>query len=241
MKEIDILDADATTIAIKKLILESKEFVVLVCPYLDLSATIVTSIQKARERQVSVRVIYRADTPSDAARYSEREKELKLMGCEVAHCRRLHTKCYLNEQFVIISSLNLLTSSQSGNFELSTRFDIESHSEAYKKVMLHLDDIYRLSGAHFSPICVPVETAAPSEKPKASVRAPKSPAKSRVGKHWTKAEENRLARLYLEKIPYTQISEMMKRTESSVKGRLVTLGFLDYNKDTKEYVEVKKP
>ena len=230
MKEIDILDADATTIAIKKLILEAKEQVLLVCPYLDLSASIITSIQKAIERGVSVNVVYRVDKSTENAKNEEKEKELKQMGCNVARCKRLHTKCYMNEQYVIISSLNLLTSSQSGNFELSARFDIATHPQAYAKVMQHIDDIYRISGVKGTIAKVAPKKAAPA-KPTATKRA----TRSRVGKKWTAADDKKLIQMFHEKIDYAQIATSLGRTETAVKSRLAVKGFIEYDKELGAY------
>lgn len=233
MKEIDILDADATTIAIKKLILEAKEQVLLICPYLDLSASIIASIQKAVERGVSVNVVYRVDKSTDREKNEEKEKELKQMGCGVARCKRLHTKCYMNEQHVIISSLNLLTSSQSGNFELSARFDIATHPQAYQKVMQHVDDIYRISGGKLKS----ASSTSKASPVKTKVIGGDDNA-SRIGKRWTSAEEKKLAQMFQDRNRYDVIANALGRTESSVQSRLVHLGYLEYDPEKKIYKKV---
>ena len=230
MKEIDILDADATTIAIKKLILEAKESVLLICPYLDLSASIIASIQRALDRGVSVNLIYRVDKSTENAKNEEKEKELKQMGCNVARCKRLHTKCYMNEQYVIISSLNLLTSSQSGNFELSARFDIASHPQAYNKVMQHVDDICRISGVKKSP-----KPAAPKAIKKAPIKKTKA---SRKGRKWTSAEEKKMVQMIKVNIPFAQIAENLSRTESSITNRLLKSGYVKWDKETEQYIKI---
>lgn len=230
MKEIDILDADSTTIAIKKLILEAKEHVLLVCPYLDLSASIIASIQKVIERGVAVSVIYRVDKSTENAKNEDKEKELKQLGCGVARCKRLHTKCYMNEQYVIISSLNLLTSSQSGNFELSARFDIATHPQAYAKVMQHIDDIYRISGVKRKVVKI--------EPVKATVKSVVKPQKTsgtRVGKKWTAGEDKKLIQMFRSNVSYSEIATSLARTESAVTTRLASKGYLKYDKDLGEY------
>lgn len=239
MKEIDILDADATTIAIKKLILEAREYVVLICPYLDLSASIIASIQKAIERHVTIHVVYRVDNPTDAAKCAHIEKDLVAFGCDVTHCRRLHTKCYMNEQVVIISSLNLLTSSQSGNFELSTRFDIESHLPAYGKVMQHIEDIYRVSGKKLvlkkeepKPIPAPVKTVHPKDN-----NAGAQP--KRFGKNWTSAEEQLVYNYFVSGKSYAEMAEKLSRTETAITGRLQQMGLIRYDSQKKQYVKCK--
>lgn len=63
---------------------------------------------------------------------------------------------------------------------------------------------------------------------------PDSP-QNRVGKHWTRAEEARLDRLYKEGNDIPVLMALMGRTESALMSRLAKLGYFEYNKETKQY------
>ena len=61
---------------------------------------------------------------------------------------------------------------------------------------------------------------------------------SREHKKWTKAEEEKLVRLFKEDVDYSQMEKELKRAESAIKGRLQKLGCLIYDKDTQSYKRI---
>jgi sugar-specific transcriptional regulator TrmB len=69
------------------------------------------------------------------------EKALKKMeNIELRYCENLHAKCVINDQFAVVSSMNLYSASRE-NFELGTLIVREKEFEAFLKVKKDCFDI----------------------------------------------------------------------------------------------------
>jgi hypothetical protein len=74
-------------------------------------------------------------------------KTLKAMrGVEVNYCNNVHAKCYLNEEFGIVTSLNLYDFSEAKNLEMGVLFHRTTDSSLYQRVSEEAERIIRISG-----------------------------------------------------------------------------------------------
>jgi hypothetical protein len=86
-------------------------------------------------RQIPISIIYRSDSTinDDDQAFFNDLKNLKLY-----HCENLHTKCFVNENMGIISTMNLYEHSQTHNWEMGIRFTKTDDQEIYNDVVNEL-------------------------------------------------------------------------------------------------------
>lgn len=94
---------------------ESDEFVVIVSPYVKISKwyKLLKKIENLKNRNTSIEFIIRKDNTNQNS-FKELD-ELKIRYTAVSD---LHCKLYLNEKYAIVSSMNLLLSSEINSLEL---------------------------------------------------------------------------------------------------------------------------
>ncbi len=125
----EILDTKETFDKINQMIKTTKSYMYLVCPYFDgalklpfknLSHHIdINMIFGKNEDQIDRLINYVADYDLNFSIYFH---------------DNLHSKIYLNENFAIISSLNLLKYSVENNHEISVLFDRSKHPKQWDKI-----------------------------------------------------------------------------------------------------------
>ena len=94
---------------------ESDKKVILVSPYVKISKwyRIVNKIKELRTRGINIEIYVRED-PDNTSTYSDLD-HLELHYKKIPH---LHSKIYLNEKYGIVSSMNLLLSSEINSLEI---------------------------------------------------------------------------------------------------------------------------
>ncbi|QRK09516.1 phospholipase D family protein [Archangium violaceum] len=117
-----LLNTDETISRLVSLIKNARKQVLLVSPYVTLGKEdrIGQAIRAALNNKVSVTLIFRLDDDlqSFARTYSEYLQELTARGLQIRVLPKLHAKLYWSESEVIISSLNLLSSSFLSSIEV---------------------------------------------------------------------------------------------------------------------------
>ena len=161
------LTTSDVTAHLEKIIKEAKSRLVLISPYLQINPKIKTLLQdKDRETQTKVEsrfskvisvlknedatakmkihIVYRIDKL-----HSRESTWLQgLSSIETIPLRNLHTKCYLNEDYALITSMNLYESSQVHNYEMGilvarNNWDNSSDKELYKAIEKHAEELIR--------------------------------------------------------------------------------------------------
>ena len=87
-------------------------------------------------------IVYRSGVtlnPEDLAFFKQLES------AQIYKCDDLHAKCYLNEQFGIITSMNIYEHSQSNNWEMGVRFSREADPGLYTQTVDEVDRILQAS------------------------------------------------------------------------------------------------
>jgi len=98
-----------------ELIGESKEYLVLVSPYLKLWGHLETQIENSVKRGVDVQLWYRSDKEK---KYKKTYDKLSKMGVKVGKVDTLHSKLYLSENKGLMTSMNLHDFSKSNSREI---------------------------------------------------------------------------------------------------------------------------
>ncbi|MEN8193856.1 MAG: phospholipase D-like domain-containing protein [Bacteroidota bacterium] len=133
-----ILTTSGSSNKIEDIISEAKEFIVLVTPYLKITSSLMSRLIQADGNNVKIFILYGKNDISSKLK----ENFNKMNNCNLYFLKNLHAKCYYNESFGIISSLDLHEYSQVYNWELGICFDSEDEiqrNQIFKEIDLMLD------------------------------------------------------------------------------------------------------
>ena len=109
-----LLTTKHVSAAIEELITSCTEKLVLISPYWQLSNSLLNRLKDASQRGVQITIVY----GKEELKQAELEKIHKIKNAKIYFCENLHAKCYYNENFAIISSMNLHEFSEKNNIEL---------------------------------------------------------------------------------------------------------------------------
>lgn len=126
-----------TQASIEKIISNANKQLVLVSPYINLTTALYTRLKGCAERGVSIKIIYRTGELKDS-----KILELGLLkNVEIRFMNDLHAKCYFNENEMIVTSLNLLESSER-NWEMGILIDRINDKAIYDKAIREVQTIF---------------------------------------------------------------------------------------------------
>ena len=131
------LTTHAAAAQIEEVITQARERLVLVSPFLRLSAIFVERLQDAGRRRVPITIVY---GKSELA-LDQRQLLDQLQGLRLYFLPQLHAKCYLNESRMIITSMNMYDFSEKTNREMGVL--LESDEEAYRDAVAEVESIIR--------------------------------------------------------------------------------------------------
>lgn len=115
---------------IMTLIEESDEFVIVVSPYVKISKwyKLLKKFENLNSRNIPVEFIIRDDSTNQAS-----FQELDNLKIKYNAVKDLHCKLYLNEKYAIVSSMNLLLSSEINSIELAYQTENETEYNQLKE------------------------------------------------------------------------------------------------------------
>lgn len=94
---------------------EARKYVIMVTPYLGLWGHVRYAIERALKRNVEIKFFLRSDFEvlgGDDVQW------LSAKGVEIQTVERLHAKIFLNEQNILVTSMNLVSSSSQNSLEV---------------------------------------------------------------------------------------------------------------------------
>ncbi len=112
---------------IPKLIKETKRELVIIVPYIKTSEKMYNHIQEANNRGVETTLVYRENKLTG----TEKAKFEALDNLNLMHHPNVHCKCYYNESYLIICSMNLYEYSELNNREMGVLLHRESLGSAW--------------------------------------------------------------------------------------------------------------
>lgn len=127
------LSSSAVTDEIEKIVKQTQRRLILISPYLKFAGRLEEEIRTLGKNQKDIYVICREK------KYLQENQWLQsLPNIRCCVSKKLHAKCYINEQQGIVTSMNLYDYSQQNNYEMGILFtkdqDAELYSEVYKEV-----------------------------------------------------------------------------------------------------------
>lgn len=127
--------------SIEQIVVEAKQTLVLVTPYLKLSNNLLQRLIDADRKRVQITIVYGKTELVDA----EKAKLNKLSNLELFYCNNLHAKCYHNEESLVITSMNLHESSERNNREMGVHFTLAEDPVIFKAALTEIDSIIHSS------------------------------------------------------------------------------------------------
>lgn len=104
---------------IPKLIEASEKELIIIVPYIKVSDRVYNYLKEANERGVETVIVYREDKLTQ----KEKAKLQELDNLNLMHHPNIHCKCYYNEHYLIITSMNLYEYSEKNNREMGVLFE----------------------------------------------------------------------------------------------------------------------
>jgi len=122
---------------IEQIILNAVNNLTLVTPYLNLSKNLIDRLTDADKRGIKITLIF----GKNELKKSERNKIEFLKNIEIYYCQNLHAKCYLNEESLIITSMNLYEFSERNNREMGIFIEKSSDIQIFNDTLKEIESI----------------------------------------------------------------------------------------------------
>ncbi len=135
------LNTSAANYYLEEIIRLARDRLILITPVLKLNDRVKELLQDKQQRQIEVQIAYEKNelVPEEANWLRG------LSHIRTSFCRNLHAKCYLNEQFCIVSSLNLHELSNAKSNEIGVLVAREDDGDLFQTLSDEADRILRIS------------------------------------------------------------------------------------------------
>lgn len=120
------LDRDQSLQAIIDVLQNAEKEVILIVPFIRMSPIIQSEIEKCAKNNNEILLIYR----DNELHHLEKEKLFAVPTLTVMHHSYLHSKCYLNENEMVITSMNLYGPTEKRNREMGIKIDKSSNGSS---------------------------------------------------------------------------------------------------------------
>src|SRR5688572_30369139 len=127
----DFLTTSGISYQIENIIVEAKNKLVLVSPFLQLSKTLFERLKDASNKGVAIKIIY----GKDQLKPNEQDSLADLKNVELYFFENLHAKCYFNEAKMVITSMNMYEFSEKTNREMGVFIDRQKDKELFEKAV----------------------------------------------------------------------------------------------------------
>ncbi|HEX8453522.1 MAG TPA: phospholipase D-like domain-containing protein [Longimicrobium sp.] len=175
----EFLTAKRAVADIEGIIKDARDHLYLVSAYFKVSETFMNRLRGASRYQVPITFVAREGATNSA----EVEKLLTVPNLSLYTLKNLHAKCYLNEQRLVIASLNLYEESEK-NWEMGVRFDADErvYAETLEEVKNIVSVATRISAIPVPSVsAVPAKVSSPPKQGQTVARAARDGSYKRKG------------------------------------------------------------
>lgn len=131
------LTTTGTASCIEDIVRKALNQLTLITPYLKLSKQFEQRLKDANKRKVKMTIIYGKVELSKL----ELEKLMRLEHLQLLFCENLHAKCYINDETMVMSSMNLHEYSERYNREMGILFTKSDDPEIFEDVLIEVESI----------------------------------------------------------------------------------------------------
>lgn len=190
----EFLDTTAISYHLERLLKTAKRRIVLISPYLKLRPRVRELIEDAARIGVQIQIVYGKKEQCDEV------AALKAINrISVTFCKNVHAKCYLNEDFGMVTSLNLYDFSQANNQEMGILFVKLTEPDLYQSVSQEALRIIRISGGETAERALPASpTVQAQETPDTYGKLTTAKLAEKLGMQTTALFNKLIGRGYLE-------------------------------------------
>ena len=126
---------------IEQLILNAKNTLNLVSPFLKLNPNLLDRLNDASKQGIKITLIYGKSELSDM----QSKLIFNIENLEIYYCNNLHAKCYFNETDLVISSMNLYEFSEKNNKEMGVLITKSEDPNFYNDTLNEIESIKNAS------------------------------------------------------------------------------------------------
>lgn len=135
------LNTSAINYYLEELIKSASDRLILISPFLKLNDRIKELLEDKNRLKIDVRIVYgKSELQPEEINWL---KELSFV--RTSFCKNLHAKCYINEGYCIITSLNLYEFSQVNNNEMGVLISRSEDTDIYRDAYEEAQRIIRIS------------------------------------------------------------------------------------------------
>jgi hypothetical protein len=156
----EFLDTTAISYQLERLLKTAERRIVLISPYLKLRPRVRELIEDAARLGVRIQIVY-----GKKEQCPEVERLKAITRVSVTFCKNVHAKCYLNEEFGMVTSLNLYDFSQANNQEMGILISKLTEPDLYQAVSQEALRIIRISGGETAERGAIPQAAVPVAEP----------------------------------------------------------------------------
>ena len=134
------LENHEVTDHIVKLVQNAKEELIIITPYLNLNARMRSALLEAKGNGAKISVYFRLEERKLKKNAADIQFFTHDIGAEMVYIERLHSKLYLNENNAVMSSMNMVSSSQNDSQEIGIFTDEDKLRRQFKH---YSEDMYK--------------------------------------------------------------------------------------------------
>lgn len=135
------LDTMGVSNSLSQIIKNSKERLILISPYLQISDRFKEMLGDQDRLKIDIRVIY----GKSELQLREKSWLKSLKSVRISICKNLHAKCYLNEKEALITSMNFYEFSQINNNEMGILVSKTDDLQLYNEINEEAKRLIRIS------------------------------------------------------------------------------------------------
>jgi hypothetical protein len=135
------LNTSATNYYLEELIKGARERLIVISPFLKFNDRMRELLEDKDRMKIDVRIVYgKSELAPQEINWLR-----QLQFVRTSFCQNLHAKCYLNERYAIITSMNLYDFSQVNNNEMGVIFDRDQEQKLYRDTYEEAQRLIRIS------------------------------------------------------------------------------------------------
>jgi len=139
--EVRFLNRQGLVEGIKSIFKQSKSEIVILVPYIKISDAIWQEMKNAEKKGKHIIIVYRENEMKSV----EKDKLYSLPHVTLLNHPHIHTKCYMNEESIIIGSMNLYEHSEVYNREMGVLAHLDSFDTIYEDAKREIREVIKAS------------------------------------------------------------------------------------------------
>ncbi len=138
---VEFLKTAGVNYRLEEIITGADERLVIISPFLRINKRMKGLLEERNRLKIDIRVVYgKSELQPDEISWLESMDSIR-----TSFCRDLHAKCYLNEHYALLTSMNLYEYSQVNNYEMGILVNRRDEPALYEEILQEAMQIVRIS------------------------------------------------------------------------------------------------